>query len=205
MDYYKILGVSKSASQDEIKAAFRRLALQYHPDRGGDKETETKFKEINEAYQVLSDPNKRAQYDQFGRVSSGPTAGGGYSQGWPGGFEDADFGGFNVNFGSGFSGLNDIFENFFSTAVATVQAEIDISPAQAVMGDKLKIQIEDNNIELNIPPGTQNGQQFVFRGKGRVTRRGRRGDLIITTRVHIPNGKRLSREERELWERLKRG
>ncbi|PIV90120.1 molecular chaperone DnaJ [Candidatus Gracilibacteria bacterium CG17_big_fil_post_rev_8_21_14_2_50_48_13] len=95
-DYYQILGISKDASVDDIKKAYRKLAMQHHPDQGGDAE---KFKEINEAYQVLGDAQKRQQYDQFG--SAGP--GGGFGGG---GFE-----GFS-NMG-GFSDLGDIFESFF--------------------------------------------------------------------------------------------
>lgn len=123
-DYYKILGINKNASEEEIKKAFRRLAHKYHPDKkGGD---EKKFKEINEAYQVLSDKNKRAQYDRFGRVFSaggGPAFGGewpfGAAQGGPfGGF---DFSGAGPGFGfefdpemfGGFSDLGDIFDAFF--------------------------------------------------------------------------------------------
>ncbi|MDP1760246.1 MAG: DnaJ domain-containing protein, partial [Candidatus Woesebacteria bacterium] len=82
MDYYEVLGVQKSASQDEIKKAFHKLAHKYHPDKGGD---EKKFKEINEAYQVLSDKQKRAQYDQYGRVfgnGDGFSAQGGPASGW---------------------------------------------------------------------------------------------------------------------------
>ncbi len=75
-DYYKILGIQKNASADEIKRAYRQLAQQYHPDKGGDPE---KFKEINEAYQVLSDPQKRSQYDQFGTTFEQARAGGGFS------------------------------------------------------------------------------------------------------------------------------
>ena len=74
MDYYEILGVTKNASQEEIKKAFHKLAHKYHPDKGGD---EKKFKEINEAYQVLSDTQKRQQYDQFGRVFENGQPGGG--------------------------------------------------------------------------------------------------------------------------------
>ena len=87
-DYYKILGVQKSASEDEIKKAYRKLAHQFHPDKaGGD---EKKFKEINEAYQVLGNKEKRAQYDQFGRVFEGGMPGG---AGGPNPFEGFDFGG----------------------------------------------------------------------------------------------------------------
>lgn len=105
MDYYEILGITKNASQDEIKKAFHRLAHKYHPDKGGD---EKKFKEINEAYQVLSDATKRAQYDQFGRVFDQNGAGpdmSGFNWAWgnrPQGDVDFDFG-----------DIGDIFEDFF--------------------------------------------------------------------------------------------
>lgn len=102
-DYYKILGVEKTASADEIKTAFRRLAHKYHPDKGGD---EAKFKEVSEAYQVLSDTKKRAEYDQYGSV------GGNQGFGGQGGF---DFSGFSGMGGQGFEGvdLNDIFGDLF--------------------------------------------------------------------------------------------
>jgi len=90
-DYYQILGIQKGASEDEIKKAFRKLAHKYHPDKGGD---ENKFKEINEAYQILSSKEKRAQYDKFGRVFEGGAAGGaepGFDFQWAWGRPDADF------------------------------------------------------------------------------------------------------------------
>lgn len=104
-DYYKILGVDKNASQDDIKKFFRKMAHQYHPDKkGGD---EAKFKEINEAYQVLGNPEKRAQYDKFGSSFEHAQAGGGFS-----GFEGfRDFSGFTNGFDMGFDDLNDMFGN----------------------------------------------------------------------------------------------
>lgn len=105
-DYYKILGVSRNASEEEIKKAFRKLAHKYHPDKGGD---ENKFKEINEAYSVLSNKEKRAQYDRFGRVFDGSTAGaGGF-----GGFGGWPFGEIRFDFESAPSDLSDIFDAFF--------------------------------------------------------------------------------------------
>ena len=102
-DYYDVLGVSKTASDDEIKSAFRRMAKQYHPDlHPDDKEAEAKFKEVNEAYEVLSNADKRAKYDQFGHAAFDPSAGGGYSGTWSG------FGG-----GSPFGGFGDIFGDIF--------------------------------------------------------------------------------------------
>ena len=92
-DYYEVLGVSKNASDDEIKKAYRKLAVKYHPDKNpGDKDAEAKFKEINEAHDVLSDKQKRARYDQFGHAGVGGASGGAY-----GGFSGNPFGGFNYN------------------------------------------------------------------------------------------------------------
>lgn len=110
-DYYQTLGVAKDASVDDIKKAYRKLAMQHHPDQGGDAE---KFKEVNEAYQVLGDAQKRAQYDQFG--SAGP--GGGFGGG---GFD------FNGNMG-GFSDLGDIFESFFGGGFGGQQAQPQTGP-----------------------------------------------------------------------------
>src|ERR1700757_1599925 len=100
-DYYEVLGVGKDASADEIKKAFRRAAVEHHPDRGGD---ETKFKEINEAYEVLKDGEKRKRYDQFGHAGVGGNGGGNPFGGGYGGAQ-----GQNINFDFGDLGLGDIF------------------------------------------------------------------------------------------------
>lgn len=204
-DYYDILGISKSASADEIKRAYRKLALKYHPDRNGNKspEAEKKFKEVNEAYQVLSDANKRKQYDQFGRTFDQAGAGGGYGGfgggGGQGGFDFSDFG-FNFGGGGGgFGGLGDIFEEFFGAQFAQVQAQLNITPAQAVLGDKVRVNIDRQNLEINIPAGTQDGTTFRFPGKGKAYR-GKKGDLLLTIKIEMP--KRVSKEQKELYQKL---
>ena len=103
-DLYEILGVSKDASDSEIKKAFRRRARELHPDVNKAADAEDQFKELNEAYDVLSDPNKRAQYDRFGTIPG--AAGGGYGGG--SGYVD-----FDDLFGGGFGGMGDIFSSFF--------------------------------------------------------------------------------------------
>lgn len=138
-DYYEVLGVGKDASADEIKKAFRRLAIQYHPDKeGGD---ETKFKEVNEAYEVLKDPSKRQRYDQFGHAGVGGAAGGGNPFG--GGFN-----GQNINFD--FGNLGDIFSSFFGGGPQRdrapnrgrdVEASITLTFEQAVFGHEEEVQL----------------------------------------------------------------
>lgn len=151
-DYYEILGISKSASADEIKKAFRKLAVKHHPDKeGGD---ETKFKEINEAYEVLKDQQKRQRYDQFGHAGvGGASGGGGYAGGNPfegfGGFGGAQNGqSFEFNFGDG--GLGDIFGSFFGggtqrqqqpTRGRDVETHLDLTFEEAVFGTEKKITI----------------------------------------------------------------
>ncbi len=110
-DYYDLLGVKKGASDDEIKKAYRKMAMKYHPDRNqGDKTAEAKFKEINEAYEVLKDPQKKAAYDQFGHSAFENGMGGAGRGGFGGGFGN---GGFDFNFGDG-GGFSDIFSDIFS-------------------------------------------------------------------------------------------
>ncbi len=137
-DYYEILGVPRDASEEEIRRAFRRLALQYHPDRNKSPEAEEIFKEINEAYQVLSDPEKRAAYDRYGHdgvAGPGPGAGSGFP-----GFED---------FGT-FAGFGDIFEAFFGSATSArrgprrgsdLQTELTLSFEEAAFGVEREVEV----------------------------------------------------------------
>jgi len=141
-DYYEVLGVSKGASADEIKKAFRKAAVEHHPDRGGD---EAKFKEINEAYEVLKDTDKRKRYDQFGHAGVGSDPGANPF----GGFGGA--GGQNVNFDFGDLGLGDIFNSFFGgqggrtqTRQARgrdVETRVDITFEQAVFGTEVELSL----------------------------------------------------------------
>ncbi len=149
-DYYEVLGISKGASPDEIKKAFRRLAVQYHPDKeGGD---ETKFKEINEAYEVLKDPSKRQRYDQFGHAG----VGNGSSAGGSGGNPFEGFGGFGngqeMHFDFGDLGLGDIFGSFFGgnnnsqrqsrkSRGRDVETQVEINFEQAVFGSEVTLQL----------------------------------------------------------------
>lgn len=148
-DYYEVLGVSKDASADEIKKAFRRKAVELHPDKqGGDEE---KFKEVNEAYEVLKDQAKRQRYDQFGHAGVGGANGGGNPFGGFGG----EWSGQNVNFDFGDLGLGDIFGSFFGGGASNrgqrqargndVETRIEISFEEAVFGTEksLKIDLDD--------------------------------------------------------------
>ncbi len=146
-DYYDVLGVSRGASDDEIKKAYRKLAHKYHPDKAGG--SEAKFKEINEAYQVLSDKTKRQQYDQFGQTFQGGAAGGGF-----GGF---DFSGFQQGFGQGGfegfefggEGFEDIFSNIFGGSSrakrrsygADIQVDVEIIFSEMVHGTEKEIKL----------------------------------------------------------------
>src|SRR5215470_13030340 len=173
-DYYEVLGVGKDASADEIKKAFRRLAVQHHPDKEGG--NEAKFKEINEAYEVLKDPSKRQRYDQFGHAGVGGAAGGGNP--YAGGF-----GGQNVNFDFGDLGLGDIFENFFggggrgrgqqTRRGRDVEAKIDISFEDAVFGTEETIALNLDDIcehckGTTVEPGHELKTCETCKGSGQV-------------------------------------
>ncbi len=179
-DYYSILGVSKSASADEIKRSYRKLALQYHPDRNKTKEAEEKFKEINKAYEVLGDPQKRQTYDQFGAAAfeqggaGGPFGGAGgpfggnpfsgqsgpfrYTYTTNGNAQDFDFGGFSDPF--------DIFEQFFSGGASRRPRRsvysLTLSFQEAVKGVEKEVTIEGKKQKIKIPAGVDSGSRVRF-------------------------------------------
>lgn len=179
-DYYEVLGVSKNASADEIKKAFRKAAVLHHPDKeGGD---EAKFKEINEAYEVLKDQQKRQRYDQFGHAGVGGNAGG---AGGGNPFEGfGGFGGQNVNFDFGDGGLGDIFGQFFGGGGQQqrgpkrgrdVEASLTLTFEQAVFGVEEEISLDmDDECEhchgTTVEPGHSMKTCPTCKGAGQQTR-----------------------------------
>ncbi len=181
-DYYEVLGVSKGASPDELKKAFRRLAVEHHPDKeGGD---EAKFKEISEAYEVLKDSSKRQRYDQFGHAGVGGNGGGGNPFG--GGSTYGGAQGQNINFDFGDLGLGDIFGSFFGGGNGQgqrqqrqargrdVETGVEISFEQAVFGTEadLDLNLEDTCEHCKgttVEPGHELKTCDQCKGSGQVT------------------------------------
>ena len=178
-DYYQILGVARSASADEIRAAYRKLALKYHPDRNPEnKQAEEKFKEMNEAYQVLSDPQKRSRYDQLGSAYSNYQRGGGRPEGFDWGqWYSNNAGGQQVNFddlfgGSGGGGFSDFFSAIFGGVnglpgndVRTRRAlqheqSVSISLQEAYDGATRILETGGRRIQVKIPSGAKTGTKI---------------------------------------------
>ncbi len=187
-DYYTILGIKKDATEEEIKSAFRKLANKYHPDKNqGNKEAEDKFKEINEAYQTLSDKNKRAQYDRFGSAGQNG-AGGGFS-----GFDTSGFEGFDFN------NVGDIFSEFFSGGAgfggsrrqrrgSDMEVTINISLKDSFFGVERDIRITKTNLCTDCKgSGAESGSNLSTcgqcHGQGFVQRQARSILGVINTQV----------------------
>lgn len=202
-DYYEVLGVSKNASDDEIKKAYRKLAIKYHPDKNpGDKEAEAKFKEINEAHDVLSDKQKRARYDQFGHAGVGGNGfGGGAGNPFGGQGGAFNFNGQTFNFDFGGGGLDDILGNIFGFGGARrprrgadYQTSVTLTFEEAIFGTAKSVEIDGKNTKIKIPAGIDDGMSIRLHGKGGPAPEGgtERGDLYV--RVRVKPHKHLTRE-----------
>lgn len=206
-DYYKTLGVEKDATQEEIKKAYRKLALKYHPDRNpNNNAAEEKFKEITEANEVLSNPDKRKKYDQLGaNWKQYEHAGGGmndwfnqYASGRQGGSSfrfEGDLGNLFGNVG----GFSDFFESFFggrrsqqhagspftqTQKGSDYEADLNLTFEEAYNGTERQINVDGRKLKIVIDPGTREGKKLRLRNQGAQGRgSGERGDLYLT--IHI--------------------
>src|SRR5258708_16282158 len=187
-DYYEVLGVARNASDEEMKKAFRRLAKQYHPDANKEQGAEARFVEINEAYEVLSDPQKRAAYDRYGHA------------GVNGGTGAAGFGDF-----AGFSSINDLFETFFAGATGTTRRpgtqrgadlryDLTITFEEAVFGCQKEIELPrwetcTNCRGSGAQPGTSTTRCSTCQGTGEI-RRVHQSLFVQSLNVPIPERRR---------------
>lgn len=215
-DYYKILGVERKADAEDIKRAYRKLAVKYHPDKNpGDKQAEDRFKEINEAYEVLSDSEKRARYDQLGvsyrawQRSGGRPGSYDWSQwmaGAPGGVrvEVGDLGDLGELFGGGFSDFfNAIFggmprQGYTSRRASRgrdIEHAVTITLSEAYAGTTRTLQIDGRRLEVKIPPGAQTGTKVRLPEKGE-SGAGKAGDLYLV--VEVKPDPRFEREGDDL-------
>jgi len=195
-DFYKILGVSKDVSDAELKKVYRKLARQHHPDSNpGDAKAEAKFKEISEAYSVLSDKDQRKEYDQVRAMGSGArfTGGpggagaGGFPGGFPGGFQAGGQGGFEDVFADlfGGGGRRGGFGGFGPQRGADLTTNTTVDFIDSIHGATIKVRIGAGEpTSVKIPAGISDGQKVKLRGKGQASPNGgETGDLIITVTV----------------------
>ena len=205
-DYYEVLGLEKTASEDEVKKAYRKLALKYHPDRNpGDKTAEAKFKEATEAYEVLSDKQKRSRYDQFGHAGVGNDSGNPFSSGNPFGGFNFNGANFNFDFSGGSGGLDDILGNLFgfgggahrrASRGKDYETQVIIDFKDSIFGTTCEVADSNSSkkFKVKIPAGINDGMAIRLAGKGgeAPAKDGEPGDLYV--RVHVKPDKNLTRE-----------
>jgi len=210
-DYYEILGLKKNASEADIKKAYRKLAREHHPDMVDESDkaaAEKRFKDINEAYQVLSDPQKRKMYDQYGHAGAGFQGTGGngpFSQGFAGGQPGGSWGPFTYTYttsggqpgGSGDFDPFDIFEDFFGFRGFTgrrapkkgknLYYQLHVDFKDAVFGLEKTINVESGKVKVKIPAGVHDGTELRFSEKGMPgPNNAPAGDLYLNIRVRLP-------------------
>ncbi len=221
-DYYKTLGVARDASQPEIKKAYRKLAIKYHPDKNpGNKASEEKFKEVNEANDVVGDPEKRKKYDQLGsnwrqyeqtsgqgadfsqwarQSGSRPSQGSGYSE-FGGDFSDFFNSFFSGNFSNDFSSGRSQQREQIPRKGEDYEAKIEVTLQEAYLGSKRLINVNGANINITIPSGVSNGQALRVKGKGGPARRGgESGHLYL--HVEMNPDPDFERKENDLYSDL---
>ncbi len=222
IDYYKILGVDKTIPQKDVKKAYLKRAKQFHPDlHPDDPKAKAKFQALNEAYDVIGDPEKRKKYDQYGEQwkqadafggAGGAGGFGGFSKGTGSGspFDGFDFSAFTNGRGGG--GFSSFFEDLFGGAMRggvaggfgqqqprETQASVNIDMYTALLGGDVIVTVPDGKkLRLKLKPGTQPGTKVRLRGKGQNG-----ADLIITYNVTLPTD--LSPHQRQLLEEMRRG
>lgn len=223
IDYYKILGVAKDIPQKDVKRAYLKRAKQFHPDlHPDDPKAKAKFQALNEAYEVINDPDKRAKYDRYGEhwKEAGAFGGAGGGFGATGGgspFDGFDFSNFARGGGRGFSSF---FENLFggrmgagdaspfgfggSSAPANDEANVTIDMYTALLGGDIIISLYNGKkMRLKVKPGTQPGSKVRLRGQGRAMGNGTCADLIITYNVSLPTN--LNERQKALLNQMRVG
>lgn len=221
IDYYKILGVDKSIPQGDVKKAYLKRAKQFHPDlHPDDPKAKAKFQALTEAYEVISDPDKRRKYDQYGEHWREADAygraggGGGFYQGGGSPFEGFDF----SSFGGG-GGFSSFFQDLFgggarmrgssrssrgSNNSGNVETTVNIDLYTALLGGEVILQLRDGSkIKLKVKPETQNGTKVRLRGKGYARPNGVMGDMIVTYNVLLPTN--LTEHQKDLLNQMRRG
>ena len=219
IDYYKILGVDKNIAQKDVKRAYLKRAKQFHPDlHPDDPKAKAKFQMLNEAYEVINDPEKRKKYDQYGEHwkeadaynAAGGAGGSYYYKGGGSPFEGFDFSGFS----QGGGGFSDFFKDLFGTAGRSrggksrmrqnsgeMHANVNIGLYTALLGGEVLLQLSNGSkVKLKVKPETQNGTRVRLRGKGYDRGDGTIGDMIITYNVMLPTN--LSERQKDLLRQM---